>query len=368
MALRILAVASAAPTHSLDQQAIAESVLPLSADSSEQERILKVLYRRTSIRARGSVLVDEIDGQAEYDFYRPRSGPTDQGPSTEARMCKYERHALPLALRAASEALRRSGVRPGDITHLINVSCTGFYAPGIDCELVEGLSLERTVERLQIGFMGCHALLNALRTSAAIAAADPDARILLTSLELCSLHFQYGWNPEQVVSNSLFADGAGALVVGGRRERGAGGGERCDPWNMTSGGSYLLPDSADAMTWRVGDHGFQMTLSPEIPGLIETHLAAYVDRWLAPSGLTRDDIATWAIHPGGPRILDAAETALGLTRESTAVSREVLSNHGNMSSATMTFILERLLDSGAPLPCVALGFGPGVTIEATLFE
>lgn len=137
---------------------------------------------------------------------------------------------------------------------------------------------------------------------------------------------------------------------------------------MTRGGAYLLPDSADAMTWRIGDHGFQMTLSLEIPGLIEKHLAAYVDQWLDGSGLSRNDIATWAIHPGGPRILDAAEKALGLARESTAVSREVLSDHGNMSSATMAFVLERMLDSGAPLPCVALGFGPGVTVEATLFE
>jgi predicted naringenin-chalcone synthase len=358
--LNILAVAHAAPNHSLDQETIADTVLPLSASTTEQKRKLALIYKKTRIKSRGSVLLDEADGLPNYDFYYLPSGPTDLGPGTDARMKAYQKHAGPLALRAASEALERSGLQPGEITHLINVTCTGFFAPGNDCGLVEGLSLKPTVERLQIGFMGCHALQNALHQASAIAGADESARILITSVELCSLHFQYGWNTEQVVSNSLFADGAGALVVGSHEQDGS--------WAMTAGGSCLLPDSADAMTWRIGDHGFRMTLSLEIPALIETHLAAYLDGWLSDKGLIRDDIATWAIHPGGPRVLEAAEKALGLTRDETAVSREVLANHGNMSSATMAFILRKLMDSGAPLPCVALGFGPGVTVEATLFE
>ncbi len=362
MALKIFAVASAAPTYSLDQQTIADGVLPLSTNSERQERVLKLIYRKTRIRARGSVLLDDSNGLPVYDFYHLPSGPQDRGPSTEARMGSYKKHAGSLALRAASETLHRSGVQPGEITHLINVTCTGFYAPGIDSELIEGLSLPRTVERLQVGFMGCHALLNALRTAASIAGANPDARIMVTSVELCSLHFQYGWNTDRIVSNALFADGAGALVVGRGGREGGGG------WCMTGGGSYLLPDSTEAMTWRIGDHGFDMTLSPRIPDLIEAHLAGYVDQWLSRSGLTRGDIGTWAIHPGGPRILDAAEKALGLTGAATAASREVLWDHGNMSSATMAFLLEKLIDSGSPLPCVALGFGPGLTVEATLFE
>lgn len=363
MALRILAVASGSPA-SIDQLAIADHALPLSTDAPEQERMLKALYRRTRIRSRGTVLLDESGGAMNYDFYPVRVAAEDRGPLTEARMHRYERHAGPLALRVASEALGKSALLPRQITHLITVTCTGFFAPGIDCRLVEGLSLERTVERMQLGFMGCHALLNALRVAAAIARSEPEARILVTSLELCSLHFQYGWDADRVVSNSLFADGAGALVAGFASGADAEDGR----WTMTHGGSCLLPDSADAMTWRIGDHGFQMTLSAQIPELIVQHLAAYVDRWLSGSGLARDDVGTWAIHPGGPRILDAAEKALGLTPESTAVSRQVLGDHGNMSSATMVFILERLLNSGGQLPCVALGFGPGLTIEAALFQ
>ena len=364
MALRILAVASASSAHSIDQLASADHALSLSANAPEQERMLKVLYKRTRIRARGSVLLDETGGSMNYDFYPLRAGPEDRGPSTKARMCRYERHAGSLALRVASDALRKSMVHPREITHLITVTCTGFFAPGIDCQLVDGLSLERTVERVQIGFMGCHALLNALRVSAAIARSDPEARILVTSIELCSLHFQYGWDADRIVSNSLFADGAGALVA--RFAAGSDGG--ADEWTMTRGGSFLLPDSADAMTWRIGDHGFQMTISAQIPDLIEANLSTYVDPWLAESGLTRGDVSTWAIHPGGPRILDAAEKALGLTPESTVVSRQVLGDHGNMSSATLAFILEQLLDSGARMPCVALGFGPGLTIEVALFQ
>src|SRR5262249_53903266 len=157
-----------------------------------------------------------------------------------------------------------------------------------------------------VGFMGCHGALNGLRVANAISAADAEARVLLAAVELCSLHYHYGWDPEMVVANALFADGA-AAVVGGRD--GCGG---RDSWRVAKNGSCLVPDSEDAMSWRIVDHGFKMTLSARVPNLIETQLRPWAAEWLGNNGLTIEKIGSWAIHPGGPRIVDSVGRALGV--------------------------------------------------------
>jgi predicted naringenin-chalcone synthase len=191
----------------------------------------------------------------------------------------------------------------------------------------------------------------------AYASAAPAARVLLCALELCGVHYYYGDDPEKVVANALFADGA-AAVVG---ERGEG------EWSVAATGSCLIPDSADAMGWSIGDHGFEMTLARKVPGLIARNLRGWIDGWLGDNGLSVDAVKSWAIHPGGPRILEAAGEALGLPSTALTASREVFAEYGNMSSPTVLFILDRLRKSAAPRPCVALGFGPGLVAEAVLF-
>jgi predicted naringenin-chalcone synthase len=178
------------------------------------------------------------------------------------------------------------------------------------------------------------------------------------AVELCCLHYFYGWDPQRVVANALFADGAGAVV-------GAAGGEG---WRLTASGSCLVPDSEDAMTWTVSDHGFVMTLARSVPRLIATHLRPWLTGWLAGQGMTLESVGSWAVHPGGPRIVEAVAEALTLPATATDVSRAVFRSHGNMSSPTILFILDRLRQQGAPRPCVALGFGPGLTAEAALFR
>jgi predicted naringenin-chalcone synthase len=276
-------------------------------------------------------------------------------------MAHYEAEALPLAERAARAALDASGVRAGDITHLVTVSCTGFAAPGFDIGLMKRLGLPATAERTHVGFMGCHGGLNGLRAAAAYTGSDPSARVLLCCVELCSLHFHYVWDPKRLVANALFADGASALV--GVPETAAPAGA----WVRRASGSCLFPDSESAMTWNIGDHGFDMTLSSRVPNLLRAGLRPWLEGWLARHGLRVEDVATWAVHPGGPRVLTDIEAALGLPEGTTAVSREVLSECGNMSSATVLFVLQRLLRRGAPAPCVALGFGPGLVAESALF-
>jgi predicted naringenin-chalcone synthase len=291
-------------------------------------------------------------------------------------MSRYACEALPLAERAAVGAFDQSGAARSSVTHLVTVSCSGFGAPGWDIGLVDRLHLRRDVARTHVGFMGCHGAFNGLRVAHAFGQASSESVVLVVAVELCSLHQQYGWEPDRIVSNALFADGAGAVIGARRRsvnasdalaKNDAASAMDHSAWSLVASGSYLVPDTYDAMTWHIGDHGFEMTLSPRVPELIQQCLRPWLENWLASQGTTLDRIGSWAVHPGGPRILSATAESLNLPAEALAVSREVLKEHGNMSSPTVLFLLERLRERNAPLPCVALGFGPGLTIEAALF-
>jgi len=205
--------------------------------------------------------------------------------------------------------------------------------------------------------MGCHGAFNALRVAKAMIEADASARVLLCAVEICSIHYDYGGRPERLVANALFSDGAGALV--------ATAGDA--PWRLVAQGSCIFPSTEDLMTWGIGDHGFAMGLSPAVPGAITANLRPWLETWLAESGVALDAVASWAVHPGGPRILDAVAAALDLGPHALSDARHVLRRYGNMSSPTVMFVLDRLRKRDAPRPCVALGFGPGLTAEAALF-
>jgi predicted naringenin-chalcone synthase len=330
---------------------------------AQQMRQLRALYRLTRVRQRHSVLFEPPDGtgEAPQSFYAPPRDAADRGPTTRTRMERYEREAPALAAQAARAALADAGWSGRDITHLVTVSCTGFAAPNFDVGLIRALDLAWTVARTHVGFMGCHAALNGLRVAKAFADSQPEAHVLVCAVELCSIHFQYGSNPDSLVANALFADGAAALAGSVQPPARAGA------WRLASSGAALLEDSAELMSWRIGDHGFEMSLSSRVPGVIERELRPYLDRWLGAQRLSVREIASWAIHPGGPRILEACAAATGISRDDYAVSRGVLAEFGNMSSPTILFILERLRLAGAPRPCVALGFGPGLAVEAALF-
>jgi predicted naringenin-chalcone synthase len=210
--------------------------------------------------------------------------------------------------------------------------------------------------------MGCHAAINGLRIAKSIAESDPDARVLLCAVELCTLHQQYGWHPERVVSNALFGDGAAAVV-------GLGGTQTDDDGPaVIATGSTIVPDTAEHMSWQVRDHGFEMRLSAQVPGIIETSLRGWLTDWLNDQQLDIQDVRGWAIHPGGPKIVRACAEALQLGQQDIEAAQNVLAEFGNMSSPTVLFILERLIQSGQCSPCVMLAFGPGLSIEAALIR
>ena len=364
MSVLLRGIGVATPPHQMTQDQAAELARTVICRTEQQQRLLTALYRKAGIEHRHSVLpyTTALNWLPESPTGKQEDRPATLGPSTAERMRYYSEFAPPLAQTAATAALADASAPPAEITHIITVSCTGFEAPGIDVALIGSLGLASTTQRLQIGFMGCHGAINGLRAAHAIAAADPRACVLLAAVELCSLHYRFTWEPERLVANALFADGAAAAVIGGTDER-----QNHHAWHLGATGSCLIPDSQPAMSWRIGDHGFEMTLDACVPELIERDLRPWLIQWLGGHGLTLDGIGSWAVHPGGPRILAAIEKSLELPQHATSVSREVLAQNGNMSSPTVLFIVNRLRERGAPRPCVALGFGPGLFAEAALF-
>jgi predicted naringenin-chalcone synthase len=368
MSFAILGLGTSLPATLIDQDAALHIAKSLCCRTAEQVTWLPTMYGHTGIDRRHLVLGQEvvrdvIDGTRHSGSpFLPTGRADDCGPTTAERMKHYVAAAGPLALRAARQALEQSGVAAGAVTHLVTVSCTGFHAPGVDITLIQKLGLPTDVQRTHVGFMGCHGALNGLRVARAYAGAEPGARVLLCAVELCSLHYHYGWDPQKIVANALFADGA-AAVVGAAADAGPP-----DAWRVSASGSCVFPDSTGAMTWTVGDNGFEMTLSKRIPNLIAANLKPWLESWLGGHGLELGGVRSWAIHPGGPRILDAVAESLGLGAEETADSRAVFARCGNMSSPTVLFILDLLRRRRAPRPCVALGFGPGLAVEAALFR
>jgi predicted naringenin-chalcone synthase len=350
---------TANPPHRITSADAAQIAQQFACETPAQQRMFQTMYRRAGVATRHCVVLDASEGDldARQSFFGPEE------PTTRDRMALYEAEAGGLALSAARSALDDSAIDPGRVTHLVTVSCTGFYAPGVDATLIRELGLRRDVARTHVGFMGCHGSLNGLRVAHGYVGADPSAVPLVCAVELCSLHHQYGWDSDKIISNALFADGAAAVVgVGGAHAAGD------EAYRLVASGSTFIDDSEDAMSWRVGDRGFQMTLSARVPDLIGEHLRPWLEGWLGKHGVKRSEVASWAVHPGGPRILAAVGETLGLEPSDVAVSHGVLSEFGNMSSPTILFILDRLRRLGTPRPCVALAFGPGLAVEAALLK
>jgi predicted naringenin-chalcone synthase len=365
MSFQILGMGTAVPCELVTQADAAELAMRMTAAGNYRMAMIPLLYAKAGVRTRHCVVLDSSTNgaPAEQTFYPAARVEGDRGPSTGERMRRYEHDALEVAVRAASGALEDAAKSAADISHLVTVSCSGFAAPGVDIGLIDRLGLSRGVTRTHVGFMGCHGALNGLRVSRALAEADPGSCVLLCCVELCSLHHQYTSDVQQIVANALFSDGAGAVV--GAATTSASNDES---WQVIDQQTYLVPDSRELMSWRIFDHGFQMTLSPRVPEAIRESLRPWLSGWLNRQSLEIADIRSWAIHPGGPKILVACGNAIELDDAMMSPSRQVLAEFGNMSSPTVLFILDRIRRQADSRPCVMLAFGPGMTIEAALIR
>jgi predicted naringenin-chalcone synthase len=365
----IESIATGNPPLRKSQPEAAEFMTQIESLPDPLRNRLPAIYRSSAIEHRYSCVPDYgEDDPGDFSFF-PENWELEPAPSTQDRNERYREAAIPLAEDVAERALADSGVDAEDVTHVVAVSCTGFFAPGLDVEIVKRLGLPPTTQRTFVGFMGCYAAFNALRLAHSFCQSQPDARVLVVCTELCTLHFQIEDSLESVIVNSLFSDGAAGMVLAAREGKDAQG-----RLAYADGRCRLDDDSMEDMTWAIGDTGFQMGLSARVPDVIADHLNDYVDDLLGGNGLGRGDVDFWAIHPGGRRIVDRAREVLGLSKADVEDSLAVLRNYGNMSSPTILFVLQRILertaggDGAPPESGIAMAFGPGLTIEGALFR
>lgn len=314
---------------------------------------------------------------AEPDFFDSSTGRI-LSPSTKTRNDLFVREATPLFVETARRALESAdGIRPEDVTHVITVSCTGFFNPGPDYRIVRELGLRPAVQRYHLGFMGCYAAFPALRAAKLFCEADPTAVVLVAIVELCTLHVRSSNDPDTILGASLFADGAAAAVVTARDLPLTRPALSLDTFETT-----LTPVGEETMAWNIGDHGFEMVLGSYVPHIIDDHITGALEPLLAGdaalAGRPHAEIEHWAIHPGGRSIVDKVVTRLGLSETQALPARETLREFGNMSSATVMFVFERILglprvgngadDGGRPGSerVCAMAFGPGLTVETAL--
>jgi alpha-pyrone synthase len=359
----ITSIGVANPPHRFSQTQISQFMSKALCLGKADERRLRMIYKATAIEYRYSV-IEDYGKITDFTFF-PNEENLEPFPSTAQRMKLYEKYAVQVALQAVSNCFTDKEIAK-EITHLITVSCTGMYAPGLDIDLIENLGLSPNTQRIGINFMGCYAAFNALKVADAICKSNPSAKILIADVELCTLHFQKDSSEDCLLSNAIFGDGAAALLVESEKR-----GEKA----MRLDAFYcdLAPEGKSDMAWFIRDFGFEMRLSSYVPHLLENKMSELTQKLLQKLDLHQEAIDLYAIHPGGRKILEVAEKCLGISTEQNHFSYEVLQNFGNMSSATVPFVLKNIWDNfqekqKEEYPILSLAFGPGLTVESALLR
>jgi len=359
----ITALGTANPSYRIDQATICSFMeKTMNLDSSGLGK-LRAIFKASGIDYRYSVL-DDYSKQNNFSFYTQH----EEGiyPSTQSRLAVFRNHALPLSVAAANNLFEQiPSFDKNEITHLIVVCCTGMYAPGLDIELVKTLQLKLTVERTCITFMGCYAAFNAMKVAHAFCKADEHAKVLIVCTELCSLHFQHALSDDNLLANTLFADGSAAVLMEAKTNK-------TKRLSLEKFHSNLAFEGEQDMAWTIGDAGFEMKLTAYIPSIIKGGIEALTHALLQKMDKHMEDIKYFAIHPGGIKILEAIEHALGITKEDNTPAYSVLRNFGNMSSPTVVFVLNELFkkikqqDNNEYI--LSLAFGPGLTLESMMLK
>ena len=334
----ILDIGIAVPKHAITQEEFSGIYSSMTEDADVQRKI-KFLTARSTINKRNCVDPDIKKLVAM---------------SLEEKLATYHSSALELAI----EAIKTNPAfdnNKDQITDIIFISCTGMQAPGVEIDLINHFHLPTNIRRYNVNFMGCYAALTGLRMAKDIC-TTPNRTVLMVSVELCTLHFQNKFIDDYLLSNSIFADGAASVIVSSNN-RGA-------RLKLEDFESRLIPNSKNEMSWKISPDGFQMTLSSDVPKSIKTSLDETSLFGKAPSS------TGWAIHPGGKQIVDSIKSTLHLDESEVSASRKVLLENGNMSSATILFVLKEMLanrPSNKP-EFIACAFGPGLTLEAALIS
>ncbi|NOU93292.1 type III polyketide synthase [Paenibacillus sp. LMG 31456] len=359
--IALLGIGTAVPVNRLDQADTARRLAEALKETPDSARWAKRIFKQCGVETRYTCEPNLLESAADCRYF-PRNSLEDV-PSTANRMETYKRESVPLGLEAAKKALLDGDVEVSTVTHLITVSCTGQFLPGMDTVLAKQLGLAATVNRIPLNFIGCAAGLKAVCLSRQIILGNSSARVLIVCVELCTLHIQPSSQRESLFATSFFGDGASACIVG------TPGPDHKAIFQLGKEHSVLLPDSANEMVWELGDHGFDLYLSPSIPKLIGSLIPNQLEQMFAGGG--NPDL--WAIHPGGRGIVDILRERFELTVEQVRPSLSVLRDYGNVSSATILFVLQEMRreltgDGSGPMSGIALAFGPGLTAEMIKFK
>ena len=339
-------IATAVPDYDVHQSFITYVCQLLKDD--RRLKLFQRLVQKSGIEKRYSFFEP---GASQESLEKNRFYKSGFFPETGERMRLYQQNAFTLAKKACDQL--NLNAHATSITHVIITSCTGFYAPGLDVDIVQHYGLSIAVERTVVGFMGCSAALNALKLARHIVLSDVRAKILIVNVELCTLHLQDTDDLEQLLSFLIFADGAAASLISAEST-----GIRINDFH-----SMLIPATTDQLTWQIGKSGFNMVLSGQVPLTITANLPHYMAKIMSHGS---SDIQHWAVHPGGRSVLDAVQNSLELPATALDISREILRNYGNMSSATIMFVLQKMF--GKKGQGCALAFGPGITAETMMFD
>lgn len=360
----LTSIGIAVPENRFEQVQIGKFMTRAMQVDYENGRKLNAIFRSSGISHRYSVL-DDYGKQDNFNFY-PNTENFEPFPSTEVRLKKYQKHAVDLSVAAVKDCLSNDPeIKLSSITHLIVVSCTGMYAPGLDIDLVDKLGLRHDVQRLGINFMGCYAAFNAIKAGHAFCTSDQNAKVLIVCVELCSIHFQKQATEDNMLANALFADGAAAVLI----------------QSAPTAGINLIPEAfhnalaftkETQMAWTIGNLGFEMKLTSYVPEIIQRGIKKLTEEMLHKIGKDFREIKHFAIHPGGKKILEVIEQELGLSKADNQHAYSVLNNYGNMSSPTVLFVLYSLLKGLTPQnnneSVLSFAFGPGLTLESILFK
>ena len=364
----ISAIGTANPKYRIPQNDIYQFMVKAFRLNDTNASRLKQIYDHSGIEYRYSVIPDFGETESKKNTFFGKTDDFEPFPGTRERLSLYQDTAADLASQAVNDCFSSHAEIPtASITHLITVSCTGMHAPGIDIELIEKLDLKRNIERTCINFMGCYGTLNAFKVADYICQANPTAKVLIVSVELCTLHFQKENTLDNWVANSLFSDGAAAVIV----EHSSTLKKKKNHLTLDTFYSEFLNEAKNEMGWYVGDAGFEMKLTSKVSKLILKHIESISNKLLSKAGLQFKDISRFAVHPGGRKILEAAEHALGFPSIANQFSYDTLKEYGNMSSATILFVLKKLMNDPEGIEgenILGFAFGPGLTVESMILK
>jgi len=354
-------ITTSVPEHTYLQNDLRDRMKKLVGRTDIQRRLIHQIYSNSGITTRHSILKDFRDNVLPELYFNGHG----TLPGTEMRNKIYEEKGRKLFIETARELLDGDETpTEREITHLITISCTGFYSPGPDYDIIKNLNLKRNIERYNLGFMGCYAVIPGLKMAYQICNANRNARVMVISTELCTLHFQGGGNTDELISASVFADGAAGAIVSSEKP------ESGNHFEIKEFASTIIEEGAGDMAWTIGDTGFNMVLSTYIPELLSSNLDGFLKPVLNQYNLRKSDVHRWAVHPGGRAILDKIEQYLELQPDIMKYSRKILAEYGNMSSATILFVLKEILEAKkmkkSSERVFAMAFGPGLTIESGL--